>query len=131
MGMRTWILLAALAACTDHTTSGDDDAQGDPAPAGTPTSDATAMTIGPAGGTLTAGELSIVVPAGAVAADTAFSIQPITNTTFAPAGDGYRIAPSGVTFAQPVTLRFAFTADEIALGSPEALTIAAQDDAGL
>ncbi|HUJ58214.1 MAG TPA: hypothetical protein VLX92_06970 [Kofleriaceae bacterium] len=126
----SFILAAALAACGTSSSMATD--PGDPAPVGTPTGDPVTATIGAAGGTLTSGDgaLSIVVPPGAVASDTTFSIQPITNTTFAPLGAGYRLAPSDLAFAAPVTLRFSYTDDELAGTDPEAMTIAGQDPAG-
>ena len=70
---------------------------------GTPAS----ATIGAAGGTLSAadGGLVVTVPAGAVAADTVFTITPVT----APASNAiatYRLEPEGTTFATPITLSF-------------------------
>jgi hypothetical protein len=128
--MRTLASLFVLAACS--TTPPSSTNSGDPAPVGTPNGDPIAMTVGSAGGTLTSsdGGITIVVPAGAVTSDTTFSIQPITNTSFAPVSGGYRLAPSDITFATPVTLQFAYSDDELANSAPEAMTIVGQDALG-
>ncbi|MFT3697488.1 MAG: hypothetical protein QM831_30375 [Kofleriaceae bacterium] len=63
-------------------------------------------TIGAAGGALASsdGLLAITVPAGALAADTKLSVQEIATTSRT--GRGYRLEPSGTTFAQPIKLAF-------------------------
>lgn len=89
-------------------------------------------TIGAAGGELATsdGRLTVVVPAGAVGADTRFVIQAIT--TMAPNGVGvaYRLTPEGTTFAQPVTLRFHLAAADLAGSAAEVTSIATQDADG-
>lgn len=68
-------------------------------------------TIGPAGGSLATadGLVTITVPPGAVAANTEFSIQPITNTlTGDPAMLNYRLTPEGTTFPKPVRVAFRY-----------------------
>ncbi|MDF1503706.1 hypothetical protein [Roseisolibacter sp. H3M3-2] len=60
-----------------------------------------AKTIGPAGGTLSLGSgLTMVVPAGAVAGNVAFSITRVPGTIVA-----YDFQPHGTKFAVPVQLR--------------------------
>lgn len=66
--------------------------------------------VGAAGGTVTStdGALSLVVPAGALSADTAITIEPL-STAPAEVGDlvmqvGYRFGPDGLTFATPVQI---------------------------
>jgi hypothetical protein len=77
-------------------------------PAGTALAAAEKLTVDPAtGGSLASddGVLTIVVPAGAVSTPTEFSVQRITNT--APGvGTSYRVGPTGMAFAQLVTLTF-------------------------
>jgi hypothetical protein len=76
--------------------------------AGTALAAAQNMTVTPAaGGSLASddGGLTIDVPAGAVAAPTEFSVQRISNTSPG-VGASYRIGPTGVAFAQLVTLTF-------------------------
>ena len=81
---------------------------------GTPTADPVVQEIGPGGGTISAADskLDITVPAGAVTANTTFSIQPITN--FCPGGmRAYRLLPEGLSFGKPVTLTFHYTDDDL------------------
>ena len=102
-------------------------------PAGAPEGLPTSTTIGAAGGTLASsdGRLAIRVPAGALAADTAVSIQPITPTAPGALGSGYRLSPEGVTFAQPVTLEFSYAANEAAANAVPSLRVATRDARGM
>ncbi|MEZ4220484.1 MAG: hypothetical protein R3B13_06090 [Polyangiaceae bacterium] len=88
--------------------------------------------IGPAGGKLQSpdGLLTLTVPAGALAADTTLTIQPITN--FAPGGIGsaYRLGPEGQTFAAPVTLTHTYSDSDVVGSAAEALGIAFQTSDG-
>jgi hypothetical protein len=75
--------------------------------------------IGPAGGTVEAppGPLegaAIIVPPGAVATDTRFEIRraeeaPPQSTTYSPVGPALELLPTGVPFAQPVTVVLPFS----------------------
>jgi hypothetical protein len=82
---------------------------------GTPISDPTGnpmMTttaIGPAGGTLSApdGQLSVMIPAGALSSTVNLTATLITST--APGGlRAYRLGPEGQTFQKPVKLAFSY-----------------------
>jgi hypothetical protein len=90
----------ALSAC-----SGGSDAS-DPPPAAAPLGDPVTQTVGTAGGTVQAttldAKLKLVFPAGALAADTAVTITPVTPAT----GDvvSVKLRPAGVFFAKPVTV---------------------------
>ena len=77
-------------------------------PAGIPTGLAITQVIGPAGGRIATpdGAFAVDVPAGALAAETTLSVQPITLTAPGGFGQAYRLGPDGQTFAQPVTLTF-------------------------
>lgn len=80
---------------------------------GSPLSPAVTKMIGASGGTLTSndGKLSITVPAGAVTANTNFSIQPITLTIPSSEGDtAYRLLPEGTAFSKPVTITYHYNA---------------------
>jgi hypothetical protein len=81
-----------------------------------PIAPAATKTIGASGGTLTSsdGKMSIIVPAGAVTANTAFSIQPINLTIPSAEGDtAYRLLPEGITFAKPITIVYHYNAADI------------------
>lgn len=108
--MRIWcvVALCVVAGCK---TGGDDDvvrdaAVADAAPTGM-------GMIGPGGGSVTStdGVLTLTVPAGAVSATTAFTVDvlgagevPAAVSAFQPFSPVYRVEPSGTVFAQPVTL---------------------------
>ncbi|MHB9103107.1 MAG: hypothetical protein ACYC2E_16560, partial [Sulfuricella sp.] len=99
---------------------------------GVPTSSAVSMTIGAGGGSVSAadGKLTVMVPAGALASDTAISIQPLTNMAHGKIGAAYRLTPDGQTFAQPVVLKFSYTDQDLAGSDPEILGAAFQTAAG-
>jgi hypothetical protein len=88
-------------------------------------------TIGATGGTLTSsdGGITITVPAGAVDADTEFTITAMGK----PAGNAvavYKLEPEGMTFDPPVTLTFDPPQDEVSRISIEGLGIAYHNAAG-
>ena len=82
---------------------------------GVATGSATSATIGAAGGSVRTpdGKIVVSIPAGALAANTAISIQPFTNTAPGKSGVAYRLTPEGQTFLQPITLRFRYTDDDL------------------
>ena len=88
--------------------------------------------IGAGGGSLSApdGKLTLTVPAGALAANTTVSIQAIGNNAHGKIGTAYRLTPNGQTFAQPVTLTFAYTEGDLEGTAPEFLGVAFQTPAG-
>ncbi|MDQ6683745.1 MAG: hypothetical protein M3Z16_01345, partial [Pseudomonadota bacterium] len=52
------------------------------------------------------GRLTIEIPAGALAAPTMISIQPLSNQSPGGLGTAYRLGPDGITFTSPVKLTF-------------------------
>lgn len=87
--------------------------------AGTALADATASTVGAAGGRLAAadGRIAIDVPAGAFAAGTAASVQPVSNTAPAGRGHGLRVTLGAVPAAAlKLTLRHDAADDGVADG---------------
>ena len=110
--MRTWsgsILAILLAACgSSHTVAPEADAG--PLP-DIPTAGAQqALTVGPEGGTVELGSLSLDIPAGALSEPTAITVTvdsapPAPFTGFSPV---FHFAPEGLVFAQPVTVRLPF-----------------------
>jgi hypothetical protein len=104
-----------------------------PSPVGAIAGDPISATIGPAGGSITSADkrITVTVPAGALAADTAIGVQPIENTDAAGFGMAYRLTPNGQKFAKPVTVDFAYTKGDLDSTYAESLRIAFQDKAGL
>jgi hypothetical protein len=98
---------------------------GDPI-AGVPNASAV---IGTAGGTLVSGDgqVTLTVPAGALAGDTTIGIQAIANTAPAGAGFAYRFTPDGQTFTKPVTLTLKPTLGELGGSSVDHVQLAFQD----
>jgi hypothetical protein len=98
---------------------------------GTPNGPPLTVSIGTGGGSIMFPDSSIqlIVPAGALGSSTDITLQPITNFCHNGSGDAFRITPSGLTFSQPVTLKFRY--DEAMLsGSHGALMGIARQDAG-
>lgn len=102
------------------------------APPGTVLGQASEKTIGAAGGTVSTpdGALTIDVPPGALAADTALKIEPIQNTAFGGVGGAYRLSPDGLTFAQPVEVAFRYGDADLDGTSLDAVSIAYQTPDG-
>jgi hypothetical protein len=99
---------------------------------GEPAGAASQATIGAAGGKLASsdGVLTVIIPAGALAADTPISIQPITSVGPGAVGGSYRLTPEGQVFATPAQVVFTFTDAELTGSVLAALRIAYQDDKG-
>lgn len=126
-----WVMASLVAACSD--------APGPKAPAqpeataiGEPLGARVEGVVGPNGGSLFSSDAQITVeiPAGALAADTALQVEPITNTAWGGRGNGYRLLPHGQVFQVPIKIRFKYGSQEIAGTSAEALRVAYQDDQG-
>jgi len=101
-------------------------------PVGTPIAPEEQAVIGAAGGTLTTGDglVTVVVPPGAVATDTTFGIQLLSNEWTSGVGPAYRLTPDGAQFAVPVELRFKYDERELDGTTPAWLGVAFQDDGG-
>lgn len=86
---------------------------------GAATGENSSALIGPSGGTVYSadGKLSVVIPAGALSANTTIAIQPITNKGPLGLGLAYRLQPEGVNFAIPVKLEFHYD-DQLLNGIP-------------
>lgn len=100
---------------------------------GEPTGDATTASIGPAGGTISSsdGNITVNIPANALSATTAITIQPITNNAPLGVGTGYRLMPEGTTFAAPVTLTFNYTQEALENTPEDFLWIVTQASNGI
>ncbi len=99
--------------------------------AGQPLGDAVTASIDAAGGTLASadGRLTVTVPANAVGDATTFSIQPVGTLVPGTIGIGYQLEPSGVTFAQPVTLTYAVPEAGVSRTGVEGLGVVLREDA--
>jgi hypothetical protein len=96
---------------------------------GTPDGTAISQNIGSSGGTITSsdGTMEIVIPSGALSANTNISIQPITNNTPNGRGKAYRCLPDGTQFAKNITIKFHYTSEELAITRPEYMLMAFQN----
>lgn len=106
--------------------------QPDVRPHGTPVGTSIKKTIGAAGGTIASGgNITVDIPAGALAANTELTLQEVTNTLPGSPGKSFRLEPEGIKFAKPITLTIPYT-DELLADTiqPEALFLAYQDKAG-
>lgn len=101
-------------------------------PIGTPLGTAVTKEIGPQGGEIASadGKLRITVPAGAVAANTTFSVEPVTNTLPGSPGIAYRLKPEG-KFPKPLTLQFTYNTTDLDSTDAEALFMAFQQADGI
>lgn len=104
----------------------------EPTPVGSPFGDLTTAVIGPTGGTLKSASdgVRLDVPPGAVARNTTFAIQTITNEARGHIGDAFRITPEGTTFAVPAKLTIRYTDEDVLGSSPALLRVVYQDRRG-
>ena len=88
--------------------------------------------IGAGGGSVATpdGRIAVTIPAGALAANTLISIQPLTNTAHGKIGAAYRLTPDDQIFLMPVTIAFTYTDEEVAGSAAEFLGAAFQTAAG-
>lgn len=95
---------------------------------GTVTGNPVSANIGAQGGSISAGNgaIQVTIPAGALTQTTNITIQPITNTSNAGVGAGYRITPHNVTFAKPVQITFNYAGQMEEVDNPKFLGIAYQ-----
>lgn len=94
---------------------------------------ATKVRIGANGGSIAMPDqyISIQVPAGAVGADTEFSIQEVEQNVVLGTGRLFRILPEGITLKKPVEITFHYTEDDVAGGNEDYLYPCYQDNDGL
>lgn len=132
--MTRWLcVLAVMAACGGSSADDDDEVPtGSPQPTevGIPIGPATTATIGPEGGMVVAEDATLIVPAGALAAPTEISIQPITNHAWTSPTGAYRLTPDGITFAIPVELQLRYELAALEGSAPGFLSIAYQNAEG-
>lgn len=126
------MLAAALAGCSKGGGGGAPVVEPQKTPVGTNDGTAVTKTIGTAGGTVLSddGEIELIIPAGALAANTDISIQPITNNAPNGRGKAYRCTPDGQQFAKDITIKFHYTEEEAAATKPEYMRVAFQESDG-
>lgn len=81
--------------------------------------------IGPAGGSIAAGAGTLLVPQGALSADTPITMEDTVDDIWK-----YRFGPSGLQFASPSTLEIAADPDQLGT-DPGSLKVAGSDELGL
>ncbi|MFC5409953.1 hypothetical protein ACFPMF_11585 [Larkinella bovis] len=99
---------------------------------GEPRGAQTSFTITPAGGEFTSPDksLKLIVPAGAVSANTVCSMQAVEKTAPAGLGTSMRLLPHGTQFVKPVTIQFSYADREEEVGAVLGLGLAFQDEKG-
>jgi len=99
---------------------------------GTPVGDVITKVIGKTGGSIASadGNAELIFPADALNDNTSISIQAVTQTAPNGVGYGYEFLPQGIHFLQPVTLKFHYTADDLASTLGDLMGIAFQDSIG-
>ena len=97
-------------------------------PVGTNDGNPVTQTIGNGGGTIVSddGEMELIIPSGALAANTAITIQPITNNTPNGRRKAYRCLPDGLQFSKNITVRFHYNEQDAAATVPEYMMVAFQ-----
>jgi hypothetical protein len=128
------IILVAALAMTACKKGGGGAATVEPSvtPVGTNDGTPVTKTIGSGGGSILSadGEVELVVPPGALSANTDITIQPITNDIPSGRGKAYRFTPDGQQFSKDVTIKFHYTEEEAAMTKPEYMQVAFQNADG-
>ena len=144
---RYGVLLLALAAtplsCSGSSSSGGSGGNGgsgggvhqpdpQPTPVGTSTGAAETTNVGTDGGTLLSsdGRFEVTLPAGALAAPTDLTLEPLENQALGGVGAAYRIGPEGVQLLKPVDITFHYDDQDLAGTTPTLFSIAYQDAEG-
>ena len=102
--------------------------KGTPTEVGKPLGAPIQKMIGPAGGSISAADSSVMlfIPAGALKADTPISIQPTENKAWGGTGLGYELTPKNLELSKPAELVWNYKEADVAGSAPEALGIAFQ-----
>ena len=99
---------------------------------GTPVGNIVTKIIGKTGGSIASadGNAELIFPAGALDNDKSISVQAVTKTAPNGVGFGYQFLPEGIKFLQPVTLKFHYTAKDLAATLGDLMGIAFQGSTG-
>jgi hypothetical protein len=100
---------------------------------GAPVGNIVSKVIGKSGGSIASadGNAELIFPANALDSDKPISIQAITNHAPNGVAYAYRFLPEGIKFLQPVTLKFHYTAKDLAATAGDLMGIAFQDSIGV
>jgi len=103
-----------------------------PTEVGTLLGDPFTKTIGKTGGSIASadGNAELIFPEGALEDNTSISVQAVTQTAPNGVGHAYKFLPDGIQFKKPVTLKFHYTADDLAATLGDLMGIAFQDTIG-
>ncbi|HLA58407.1 MAG TPA: hypothetical protein VK622_06585, partial [Puia sp.] len=103
-----------------------------PTEVGTPLGDPFTKTIGKTGGFIASadGNAELIFPEGALEDNTSISVQAVTQTAPNGVGYAYKLLPDGIQSKKPVTLKFHYTADDLAATLGDLMGIAFQDTIG-
>ncbi|WP_341835528.1 hypothetical protein WJU16_21870 [Chitinophaga pollutisoli] len=126
------LLAGCFASCSKSGGEAGPDKKPVPYEHGTPQGAPVTKTIGPAGGTLQTpeGNISVEIPAGAVSAETNFSIQAVSKTLESATGTAYRLRPENVEFKKDVKITFRYTDDDLIGTTEDDLYLAFQNAEG-
>jgi hypothetical protein len=104
-----------------------------PTAVGTPTGQSISKFIPTSGGSLTSpdGRVELDIPGGSLPNGDTITIENITNNGPGGIGDAYRFSPEGLTFTNPITIKFHCKATDIAGTIPQFLHIAYQESSGV
>jgi hypothetical protein len=99
---------------------------------GNPIGDAATKKIGKDGGSLLSadGKTELIIPAGALSAETDIVIQAISNQLPGGINSAYRFSPEGLSFSKAVTVNFHYSSDDAAATTKDLMGIAFQDSVG-
>lgn len=101
-------------------------------PVGVPTGPSVSKFISTSGGNISSadGRVELIFPNGAITKGDTITIQNITNFGPGGIGDAYRFLPEGLTFSNPVTVKFHYDSHEIEGTIPKMLHLAYQQSNG-
>ena len=100
---------------------------------GTPVGNVVTKLIGKSGGSIASadGNAELIFPAGALNDNTTITVQAITNNAPNGVANAYRFLPQGIKFLKPVTLKFHYTAKNLAATLGDLMGIAFQQSSGI
>jgi hypothetical protein len=83
--------------------------------------------IGTQGGTLGIGDVSVIIPPGALDHEVVISIAPIDSPLPGSVGQAYELEPTGTQFSKPITVGFNYTSSELG-GNPGGFAVSTVSD---
>lgn len=100
---------------------------------GAPVGNVVTKLIGKSGGSIASadGNAELIFPAGALNDNISITVQAITNNAPNGVANAYRFLPQGIKFLKPVTLKFHYTAKDLAATLSDLMGIAFQQSSGI